>query len=63
MKNAAKPRYKFSSLEKLSNQAIIVVLVTQFVLALIGSIFGTSWEFANDQPIDVAHPVWNDIQV
>lgn len=45
MKNSAQAKYKFSTLEKMSNQAIALVFLTQVCLALLGSAVGTSWEF------------------
>ena len=43
MKNTASAKYKFSTLELLSNQAIALVLMTQFAIAFLGSSVGTSW--------------------
>ena len=43
MMNSAKAQYKFSTLERMSNRAILMVLGTQFTLATIASAIGTSW--------------------
>lgn len=43
MMNSAKAQYKFSTLELMSNRAILMVLGTQFTLATIASAIGTSW--------------------
>lgn len=43
MQNSAKAQYKFSTLETMSNRAILMVLGTQFTLATIASAIGTSW--------------------
>lgn len=48
MKNTQQARYKFSTLEKMSNQAIGLVLITQLIISLLGSSVGTGWEFKND---------------
>ena len=45
MKNSAKAKYKFSTLELMSNQAILLVFCSQICLSIIGSSIGTSWEF------------------
>lgn len=45
MMNAQKAKYKFSSLESLSNRAILLVLATQVFFALIGGGIGTDWIF------------------
>jgi|DEB0MinimDraft_12_1074336.scaffolds.fasta_scaffold30807_2 phospholipid-transporting ATPase len=43
MMNSANAKYKFSSLEKLMNFALVVVFLLQIVLASVGSAVGTSW--------------------
>lgn len=43
MMNTAEAKYKFSSLEKASNKAILFVLLMQICLASISSAVGTSW--------------------
>jgi len=43
MQNSAKPKYKFSRLEKTTNKAIILVFCLQFLLAATGAIFGSIW--------------------
>jgi magnesium-transporting ATPase (P-type) len=48
MKNTAQAKYKFSTLELMSNQSIALVLATQFIIALLASSVGTSWQFQND---------------
>lgn len=45
MQNSAKARYKFSSLEILSNYTIYIVFLTQLVLAFLGSCVGTTWQY------------------
>lgn len=45
MMNATAAKYKFSSLEKMSNKGIICVLCTQFTLAVIAGMLGTNWIF------------------
>ena len=47
MRNSAKAKYKFSKLEKYSNKAIALVLLTQFVMSMIASTFGTAWVYKN----------------
>lgn len=47
MRNSAKAKYKFSKLEKYSNKAIALVLMTQFFMSLIASTFGTAWVYNN----------------
>lgn len=51
MMNAQKAKYKFSSLESLSNRAILLVLATQVFFALIGGGVGTDWVFDYDEAI------------
>ena len=48
MKNSAQAKYKFSTLEKMSNKSIAIVLCSQIILAFCGSSVGTSWQFQND---------------
>ena len=43
MKNNAKSKYKFSSLEKMTNQSIFVILGTQLIMSIIGSLVGSTW--------------------
>ena len=43
MRNSAQAKYKFSQLELASNTSILMILMTQIVLASIGAIFGASW--------------------
>lgn len=43
MQNSAKAQYKFSTLEVMSNRAILMVLCTQLFLAALASSIGTSW--------------------
>jgi phospholipid-transporting ATPase len=43
MMNSMAAKYKFSGLEKYTNYAIAVVLLTQFILASIGALTGTLW--------------------
>ena len=45
MMNSSAAKYKFSSLESLSNRAILLVLATQVFFALIGGGNGTDWIF------------------
>lgn len=49
MMNSAKAKYKFSTLEKNSNKAIILVFITQMVLAAIGAAIQSSWTIQNIQ--------------
>ena len=42
MMNSAKPRRKTSDLEDLMNKSILIILVAQFILALIAASIGTS---------------------
>lgn len=51
MMNSAKAQYKFSTLEKMSNRAILMVLLTQITLATIASAIGTTWQLENTQLI------------
>lgn len=48
MQNAAKAQFKFSTLEKMMNHSIVIVLITQIIISLLGSSIGTSWEFENN---------------
>lgn len=43
MRNSAQAKYKFSQLELHTNTSILMILLTQIVLASIGAIFGASW--------------------
>jgi len=45
MMNSSKAKYKFSSLEQMSNKGIIFVLCLQFCLAVLASMLGTNWIF------------------
>lgn len=45
MMNSTRAKYKFSSLESMSNKAILAVLCIQFILAIMGGMVGTSWLF------------------
>lgn len=47
MMNSMAAKYKFSGLEKYTNYAIAVVLITQFLLASIGALVGTLWIVKN----------------
>jgi len=47
MQNSAKPKYKFSKLELLTNKAIVIVFVMQFLLASSGAILGANWMVNN----------------
>jgi phospholipid-transporting ATPase len=47
MMNSSAAKYKFSGLEMYTNYAIIVVLITQFILASIGALTGTLWLIKN----------------
>ena len=47
MMNSMAAKYKFSGLEMYTNYAIVVVLVTQFILASIGALTGTLWLIKN----------------
>jgi phospholipid-transporting ATPase len=47
MMNSMAAKYKFSGLEKYTNYAIVVVLITQFILASIGALTGTLWIIKN----------------
>ena len=50
MMNSAAAKYKFSSLEKLMNKALVVVFILQIVLALVAASVGTHWDmqYSND---------------
>ena len=43
MKNSAKAKYKFSKLEKYSNKAIVMVLVTMLLMSTMAGIVGTQY--------------------
>ena len=43
MRNSAKAKYKFSSLEKLMNGAILIILSMQMILSATFGIMGYSW--------------------
>ena len=47
MMNSAKPRRKLSDLESLMNKSILIILVAQFILALIAAITGTALTVRN----------------
>jgi phospholipid-transporting ATPase len=47
MQNSAHAKYKFSELEKNTNKAILIVLVTQLLLSLIAGFLGFLWEAEN----------------
>lgn len=47
MMNSMAAKYKFSGLEMYTNYAIVVVLITQFILASIGALTGTLWLIKN----------------
>jgi magnesium-transporting ATPase (P-type) len=49
MRNNEKAKYKFSTLEKLTNQSIFVILGTQVILSIIGSLFGSTWTQLNSE--------------
>lgn len=59
MMNSQSAKYKFSSLETMSNKGILYVLITQFSLSIISGFMGTTWIF--DQAIkndDGYVPAW-----
>ena len=59
MQNSTTAKYKFSSLELMSNKAIIYVLLTQITLAIIGGGLGTNWVFDEAVPNeDGITPAW-----
>ena len=41
MMNSSKPRFKLSQLEQATSKAILIILLTQFILALMAAIIGT----------------------
>ena len=43
MKNSAAAKYKFSSLELMTNRAILLILMVQVVLSLIAGAMGYFW--------------------
>ena len=45
MMNSQSAKYKFSSLEIMSNTGILYVLITQFTLSIISGFMGTNWIF------------------
>jgi len=60
MRNSADAVYKFSKLEKMMNNSIVVVLALQLFLAVIGAIFGCSWlaEYAHETGEDAGNSPW-----
>jgi phospholipid-transporting ATPase len=42
MMNSSKPRFKISDLERLTNQTILIIFISQFILATIAAIVGTT---------------------
>ena len=54
MQNSARPKYKFSSLEKLTNLSIAFIICLQIVLALLAASIGTSWIVHNDEMRTIA---------
>lgn len=44
MKNSVKSRSKFSRLESSTNIYVIVIVIEQFILSFIASLFNTIWE-------------------
>ena len=51
MMNSSKPRFKISDLERLTNLSILIILVTQFILAAIAAITGTLAASSTDDNI------------
>lgn len=59
MMNSTNAKYKFSSLEMISNKAILYVLLTQISLSVIGGGLGTNWVFDEATPNDDGvTPAW-----
>jgi peptidyl-tRNA hydrolase len=50
MRNSASAKYKFSTLEVMTNKAILLILTTQVFMSMIGSIVGSTWTYYNSQP-------------
>jgi magnesium-transporting ATPase (P-type) len=51
MQNLPQAKFKFSTLEKITNQAIVIVMSFSVVASIIGSIFGSSWTYSASLPI------------
>ena len=49
MKNSANAKYKFSTLEVMTNNAILLILGTQIIMSCIGSLVGSTWTYKNSQ--------------
>ena len=49
MINNEKAKYKFSTLEKMTNYSIFVILGTQVILSIIGSLVGSTWTQLNSE--------------
>jgi phospholipid-transporting ATPase len=45
MKNSANAKYKFSTLEIMTNNAILLILSTQIIMSIIGSLVGSTWTY------------------
>jgi phospholipid-transporting ATPase len=50
MKNSAGAIFKFSTLEIMTNNAILLILGTQMLMSTIGSLVGSTWTFNNSMP-------------
>jgi phospholipid-transporting ATPase len=50
MKNSANAKYKFSSLESKTNNAILLILATQLIMSMVGSLVGSTWTYYSSQP-------------
>mmetsp|Transcript_18923 Transcript_18923/g.32305 ORF Transcript_18923/g.32305 Transcript_18923/m.32305 type:complete len:259 (+) Transcript_18923:711-1487(+) len=53
MRNSASSKYKFSDLEKQTNNAIAIVLVVQVIFSLIAGILGYVWIVFTSNSVDV----------
>ena len=49
MQNSANAVYKFSTLEVMTNNAILLILGTQLIMSCIGSLVGSTWTLKNSQ--------------
>ena len=58
MQNSANAKYKFSTLEVMTNNAILLILTTQIIMSIIGSIVGSTWTFYNSKNL-MNRPEWN----
>ena len=51
MQNLPEAKFKFSTLEKITNHAIVIIMIFSVVASLIGSLYGSSWTNEYSKPI------------